>query len=115
MAFPTNTMKEDAAVGSVSKATHAALYTTVPGGSAGTEVTGGSPAYARKPISWNAGAVDGSTTATVVFDVPAGVTVRGAGLHTALTGGTYVGGGSVTDQAFATQGTYTLTVTSTVA
>lgn len=115
MPFPTNTMKENAAVGSVSTATHAALYTTAGGASAGTEVTGGSPAYARKAISWSAGAVDGTTTATVVFDVPAGVTVRGAGLHTAITAGSYVGGGAVTDQAFASQGTYTLTVNSTVA
>lgn len=110
MPYPTATMREDAAIGSVSKATHAALYTTAGGASAGTEVSGGT--YARRPITWSHGAVDGQTTATVTFNVPAGVTVRGAGMHTALTGGSYVGGGAVTEQAYASAGTYTLTIVS---
>lgn len=91
-------------------ATHAALYTTAPGATAGTEVTGGSPAYARKPISWSAPS-NGVMTATVTFDVPAGTTVVGAGVHDALTAGNYLDGAAVTSQAFATQGTYALTLT----
>lgn len=115
MAFPTNTMKENAAIGSVTTVTHAALFSTAGGASAGTEISGGSPAYARKAISWTNGAVDGSVTATVTFDVPSGATVAGFGLYTAATGGTYVGGGSLTSQAFGSQGTYALTVTVSVA
>jgi hypothetical protein len=92
------------------KLAYAALYTTVPTATAaGTEVTGGS--YARKSASWTAGTVDGSITVTVVFDVPAGVTVAGAGFHSALTAGVYIDGGAVTSQNFATAGQYTLTVT----
>lgn len=113
MAIQTNVMKEALATAYAAQATHAALYTTVPGASAGTEVTGGSPAYARKAISWTAGSSDGVTTATVVFDVPAGTTVVGAGFHTASTGGTYLDGGAVTSQPFASQGTYTLNITYT--
>jgi len=114
MAVATAQQRENLAVAYAAAATHAALFTTQPSGSTpGTEVTGGSPAYARKAISWSQGAVDGQVTAQVVFDVPSGVTVRGAGLYTAVTGGTYLDGVTVTDQAFASQGTYTLTLTFT--
>jgi len=111
MAIATATQRENLAVAYGNAATHAALYTTAPGGSAGTEPSGGSPAYARKVLTWAPGTVDGTVTATAVFDVPAGATIVGAGVHTALTGGTYLDGGTVTSQAFGTQGTYTLTLT----
>lgn len=114
MAIQTVTQRNTLATAYGTAATHAALYTTAPGGSAGTEVTGGSPAYARKALTW--GAASGSVvTVTVTFDVPAGTTVVGAGVHTAITAGTYLDGGAVTSQAFATQGTYTLTLTYTQA
>lgn len=113
MAIQTTTMKEALSTAYGTNATYAALYTTVPGASAGTEVTGGAPAYARKALTWVPGSVDGVNTATVTFDVPTGVTVAGAGVHTALTAGTYLDGGSVASQAFAAQGTYTLTLTFT--
>jgi len=110
----TTQLRENLAIAYGNSATHAALFTTAPTGTtAGTEVTGGSPAYARKALSWTAGAVDGSVTATATFDVPAGATVAGAGLYTAITGGTYLDGATVTSQAFAAQGTYTLTITYT--
>lgn len=112
MPIQTATQKNNLATAYGNAATHAALYTTVPGGTAGTEVSGGSPAYARKPISWGAPS-NGVITGTVTFDVPAGTTVAGAGVHTALTAGTYLDGGSVTSQNFASQGTYTLTLTYT--
>jgi hypothetical protein len=113
MAIQTAQGRENLAIAYGTNAPYAALYTTVPGATAGTEVTGGTPAYARKALTWAAGTPDGVVTATAVFDVPAGVTIAGAGVHTALTGGSYVDGGSITSQAFATQGTYTLTLTFT--
>jgi hypothetical protein len=112
MAIQTTTQKNNLATAYGTNATYAALYTTAPGGSPGTEVTGGSPAYARKSISWGA-ASGGVITATVTFDVPSGTTVVGAGVHTAVTAGTYLDGASVTSQAFASQGTYQLTLTYT--
>lgn len=112
MAIQTVTQRNNLAQAYGTNATFAALYTTVPGATAGTEVTGGAPAYARKSLTWSAPS-NSAVTVTPVFDVPSGTTVAGAGLHTAVTAGTYLDGGAVTSQAFASQGTYTLTITYT--
>lgn len=112
MAIQTTAQKNSLATKYATDAAYGAIYTTAPGASAGTEPTGGSPAYARKALSWSA-ASGGTVTATATFDVPAGVTVVGVGVHSAATGGTYLDGGSVTSQAFAVQGTYTVTYTYT--
>ena len=112
MTIQTATQKNTLATAYGTAATHAAIYTTAPGGSAGTEPSGGSPAYARKAISWGS-ASGGVITATVTFDVPTGTTIVGAGVHTAITAGTYLDGAAVTSQAFASQGTYALTLTYT--
>lgn len=112
MAIQTVTMRNLLVDAYKAAALYGALYTTVPAGSAGTEVTGGAPAYARKSLAWSATAASAST-ATPVFDVPSGTTVAGAGVHSAVTAGTYYDGGAVTSQAFASQGTYTLTITYT--
>lgn len=113
MAIQTATMKNTLSDAYKGAALYGALYTTAPGGSAGTEVTGGSPAYARKSLSGWSASSGGVTSVTVTFDVPSGTTVVGAGVHTAVTAGTYLDGASVTSQAFATQGTYQLTFTYT--
>ncbi|MHC1792203.1 phage tail fiber protein [Solidesulfovibrio sp.] len=93
---------------------YAALHSGAPGadGSA-NELTGGTPAYARKAVTM-AAASGGSRAATgaVTFDVPAGATVSHGSLWTAETGGTCV----FTDdlpaaETFAGQGTYTLATT----
>jgi hypothetical protein len=89
------------------QALYAALFTTAPGATAGTEVSGGT--YARVQVTWgtpSGGVVTGTAPA---FNVPAGVTVAGVGYFTAATGGTYVDGVTETSQAFATAGTYQLT------
>jgi len=112
MAVQTATQKNTLATAYGGAATFGALYTTPPGASAGTEGTGGSPAYARKSLVWGA-PVAGVVTATATFDVPTGTTVVGAGVHTAVTAGTYLDGVTVTSQAFASQGTYTVTFTYT--
>lgn len=94
----------------------AALFTADPGGS-GTvvgEVTGGSPAYARKAISWSS-ASGGVITGTVTFDVPASTTVTFAGVCASGTAGTsdLKDKAAVTSQTFSTQGQYVLTLTFT--
>lgn len=55
-----------------------------------TELTGGSPAYARQTITWNAAASGQKTgpNANKTFDVPAAAQVYFASGHTALTAGT---------------------------
>jgi len=113
MAIQTAQGKENLAVAYGTNAAFGALYTTAPGASAGTEPTGGAPAYARKALTWAPGTVDGIVTATATFDVPSGATIVGVGVHTAVTGGTYLDGAGVTSQAFASQGTYAVTFTYT--
>lgn len=92
-----------------------ALHTGDPGGanSASNEVTGGSPAYARKAIAWNA-ASGGSATATanVVLDVPAATTVSWISLWNTAGTVRYLKK-DVTDEVFGAQGTYTVVAAST--
>lgn len=92
-------------------AAYGALFTSAPGATAGAEVTGGAPAYARKPLVWSAPS-NGVITATATFDVPACV-VKGTGVYTALTAGTYLDGNTVADVTFGTQDTTTVTFTYT--
>lgn len=90
-------------------AVYASLHTADPGTTGTSEVSGGSPAYARKAITWNAasgGNLDNN--ANPVFDVPAGTTITHFGLWSASSGGTFYGSGDITDETFAGQGTYTL-------
>ena len=89
-------------------AVFASLHTDVIGSGSGGEVSGGSPAYARKAITWNAAASGNlDNNANPVFDVPA-TTIRRVGLFSAVTAGTYYGDADITDEVFAAQGTYTL-------
>lgn len=113
MAIQTNTMKNALADAYAVVATYADLYSTVPtGGVAGTAISGGAPAYASKPLSWGASAAGVKATTATPFDVPSGATVAGFGLKTGAAGA-FQDGGSLSSQAFASQGTYTLTVTYT--
>lgn len=124
MPIQTATQKNNLAIAYGAAATHAAAYTTVPGAAQGTEPTGGSPAYARKPIGWGAPntvgplgagsqpALPGVIYAQVVIDIPTGTTLLGIGVHSAISGaGNYLDGAGVTSQPFATQGTYTANLT----
>jgi len=112
MAILTAAMKNALASEYASLALFGTVYTTAPGSSAGTEPTGGSPAFARKSLSWSAPS-SGAITATATFDIPTGTTVVGTGVHSALTGGTYLDGNSVVSQAFPTGGTLQVTFTFT--
>lgn len=90
-------------------ATYMSLHNGYPATSL-NEITGGSPAYARKAITWGS-ASNGeiATSNQPVFDVPAGETVAGVGFWSAATSGTQYGDYDVTDEVFAGQGTYTVT------
>lgn len=90
-----------------------ALATTTPGSSAGTEVSGGSPAYARKASNYATAASSADVASPAAFDVPASTTVVGINMMSASTAGTYMDGATVTSQAFASQGTYTVVATYT--
>lgn len=85
-------------------ATHASLHTAYSSTGA-NELTGGSPAYARKAATWAAASGRSKAgTLAAAFDVAAGTTVRWVGFFDALTVGTFLGmvpnGGAMTE-AFA--------------
>lgn len=55
----------------------------------GTELTGGSPAYARKAVTWTAAASGiRDNNAGLTFDIPAATTVAFQGLYSAVSAGT---------------------------
>lgn len=88
--------------------TRLALHTGDPGAAdtAANEVSGGSPAYARKAVTFNAAAGGVATQAAdVVFDVPTGTVSWISGWNTAGTQRYFKK--DVTDEVFAGQGTYT--------
>lgn len=91
---------------------YVSLHTADPGDTGASEVSGGSPAYARKSLTL-AAASAGETDASnqPVFDVPAATTVAYVGFWDAATAGNFLGSADVTDEAFAGQGTYTVTST----
>jgi hypothetical protein len=97
-----NAMLDSAVAGAPGTALFLGLHTTL--GASGTEVTGGSPAYARKAITWNAAATGSKDiAAAVTFDVPAGTTVRAVQLWSASTAGTsraWLPAGSTARRAF---------------
>lgn len=92
-------------------AVYVSLHTADPGSTGTSEVSGGSPAYARKSVTWNSAAsADLDNNANPVFDVPAGTTVTHFGMWSAVTGGTFYGGALLSaSETFGGQGTYTFT------
>jgi hypothetical protein len=113
VAIQTVTQRNNMCTRYAADAAWAAAYTTAPGGSAGTEPTGGSPAYARKAPSWGSPATSAVVASAIPFDIPSGTTIVGMGFHTAVTAGTYLDGAAVTSQVFSSQGVYNITPTYT--
>lgn len=115
MAIATTVEKNSLATQYGSDSLYAALFTADPGttGTVVGEVTGGSPAYARKAITWST-ASGGVVNGTVTFDVPTGTTLTYAGVCSGLTGSNLLDRVLVTSQSFVAQGTYALTLTFTL-
>ena len=87
------------------------LHSADPGGTGANELTGGSPAYARKNGTWNAASASSKTgpVAQQNFDIPAGSTVAYVGWWTAATGGTFGGSNALSaSETFTGQGVYQL-------
>ena len=64
----------------------ASLHSAFPGSTGANELTGGTPAYARKAITVNAASAGQRLlNAAVTFDVPAGTTVRWVGFWNSTT------------------------------
>ena len=94
-----------------------ALHTGSPGtsGNATNEVTGGSPAYARKSCGWGTASASVVTGTEATFDVPASTTVTHVSVTVSSTAATndvrdWV---AITSQTFASQGQLKVTPTYT--
>lgn len=87
------------------------LHDGDPSTTGANELSGGTPAYARKAATWDAAASGSVAIGDAVgpFDVPAGTSVQYVGFWSAATGGTFYGSDQVTTEVFGSQGTYTLT------
>lgn len=95
--------------GFAADAVFASLHTGNPGTNGANEVTGGSPAYARKSVSWAAAASGAlASNAQIVFDVPTGTTIQYVGFWSASTSGTFYGHVTITNETYTGQGTYTI-------
>lgn len=100
-------------------APNGALFSGTPGGgtpgNATNEITGGSPAYARKACTWGTSSGGAIVGAGSTFDVASGTTVTFFGVAASLTATTndIKDWASVTSQAFGSQGQYTITPTYT--
>lgn len=93
--------------------THASLHNNDPADNGANELTGGTPAYARKAVTFDAASakVMNQNGTDPVFDIPAGAVVKYVGYWSAITGGTFLGSAAVTNETYAAQGTYTLDTT----
>jgi hypothetical protein len=93
------------------------LHTADPSTTGANELTGGSPAYARKAVTWSAAATAAKAASNApVFDVGAGKTITHWGMWSTATGGTFYYGGTLpASETFGSQGTYTATSTTLTA
>lgn len=118
MAIRNVTMRNALATAYATNAPYGALFSADPGtaDAATNELTGGSPAYARKALGWGAAAAS-AVSGGATFDVAAGSTVAYFGVcnTNVAAAATVRDSAAVTSQGFASQGTYTVTVTFTQA
>ena len=108
----TDSGLNDAVDGATTNMDYLALFDGDPSG-AGTEISGGSPAYARQLVTWGAatGGVGTVSDTPHTFDIPVGATVSHYAWYTAVTGGTQKGYGalSASEGPYGAQGTYDVT------
>lgn len=115
MAIAVDSTRQLVANAYTAEAVSGSLHTgSGPGTTGINEVTGGTPAYARKALTWTAGTT-GTSTATATFDVPASTTVTFGGVWNGAATPVFRDSVDITDQTFASQGTlkldYTVTFT----
>ncbi len=93
---------------------YASLHSSDPGADGSNEISGGSPAYARKAVTFNAASGGASAlNADVTFDVPGSTTVAYVGYWDAETNGNFQGADQVASEDFSSQGQYKLTASGT--
>ena len=83
-----NALLDSAVAGGLTTTPFMSLHTAFPPGG-GNEVTGGSPAYARKSFTFAAASAGAKTSnSSPTFDIPAGTTVKAIAEYDAVTAGT---------------------------
>jgi len=84
-------------------------------GAANNELTGGSPAYARKALNWTTASGTGQVTGSATYDVASGSTAAWTFVASSNVAGaaTVRDTSDVVDQVFASQGTYAVSYTFT--
>lgn len=93
MTIATTQQRENVAVnGYAAAAAYVSLHTADPGTTGTNEVSGGG--YARAPLSWVPGPVDGQVTGTATVTVASGVAVTHVGVWSAASGGTFLDQGA---------------------
>lgn len=100
-------MMEEAYLNTI--ANHGAIVLTHVGlkNAAGTEISGGSPAYSRQAVTWGqavAGVI--KPVSDLTFNIPAGSNV--AGWFVTNSAGVIMGSGSLTQETYTNQGEYVL-------
>ena len=94
-----------------------ALHTADPGTTGANELTGGSPAYARKQTTWGASAAGVKSGSAQTFDIGPGKSIGWYSVWTAASGGTFITSGPLRNAAntanitesWTEQGSYALT------
>jgi hypothetical protein len=91
---------------------YVSLHSADPGTTGASELTGGSPAYARVAVTWNT-ASGGSVTnsSSLTFNFPASTTAAYFGIWSASTAGTYYIGGALNGGTPIVNGTSQGTIT----
>lgn len=114
MAGFTTTVKNTILSNLIPSLVYLSLHTADPGATGANEASGGSPAYARKLVTWGTPA-SGTVSATQVnFDAPAN-TYSFYGYWSAATGGTFLGGSALTAaQTLTGQGVVQVTASESV-
>lgn len=114
MAIAVTTTKNTMATYYGTLGTYIGLATSAPGSTATPtgEVTGGSPAYARKATTWGSASSGAITGTAVTIDTPA-ATVTHILLASAVSGNNMIDNADVTDVVMSGQGQIVVTPTYT--
>ena len=92
--------------------TYISLHSASPGTTGANEISGGS--YARVQTTWSASGSGSKAGSQVTINVPASTTIAYFGIWSAVSGGSYIGGGSLPNsETYTGAGTYLLTPTLT--
>jgi hypothetical protein len=106
----SNTGVDDALAAIAAAGTYISLHSASPATTGANEISGGT--YARVATTWAAAASSADAGSQVTINVPASTTIAYFGIWSALTGGTYLGGGPLpTSETYTGAGNYLLTPT----